>query len=261
MTEDRGFIFLSKGITDTELWSEPAEIIKLFIYLVTNSDAETGKIQVTLSLLADNNAKRRGRVDIWHKEETKRYLLRLQELNLITLCCDANVTVVSIVDSYIYSGLDKPQCDAVVTVKSRKKKELIEVAPKLPMTKDAAKGLVAEFGKEACEYYKPVCSDYLLSNGRIIKDGAAFMRNWMRRERSEGKGWFFKLNGKARNGFKPHTAANTFELNMEFLKSENGNGQENFAEMFGDALIGEKESDNVGSSSGSLAPVTLRAIK
>ena len=257
MTENRGFIFLSKSITDTELWSEPAEIIKLFIYLVTNSDPNSGKIQVTLSLLADNNAKRRGRLNIWHKEETKRYLLRLQELKLITLYCDANVTVVSIVDSHIYHGLDKPQCDANVTVKPRKKKELIEVAPKLPMTRASAETLIKEFGKEACEYYKPVCSDYLLSCGRVVKDGAAFMRNWMRRERSEHKGWFHKFKAQA---FKPHTAANTFEKNLEFLR-ENGNGQEDFTEMFNDALTGKKEPDTIGSSGGSLAPITLRAVK
>jgi len=78
--------------------------------------------------------------------------------------------------------------------------EKITLAPRILMTKEQARKMVDEFGKEACEYYKPVCSDWLVANGKTKKDGAAFMRNWMKKERSERKGFYYP-----KNNFNSHT--------------------------------------------------------
>jgi len=75
------------------------------------------------------------------------------------------------------------------------KEEKITLAPSLSMTRKQAQALIEEFGKESCEYYKRVCSDWLVANGKRKKDCAAFMRNWIRKEIAERRGFYYpKLN-------------------------------------------------------------------
>lgn len=75
------------------------------------------------------------------------------------------------------------------------KEEKITLAPSLSMTRKQAQALLEEFGKESCEYYKRVCSDWLVANGKRKKDCAAFMRNWIRKEIAERRGFYYpKLN-------------------------------------------------------------------
>lgn len=69
--------------------------------------------------------------------------------------------------------------------------ERVTLAPGLTMTRKQSKALIEEFGLEACRYYKPICSDWLLANGKKKKDAAAFMRNWIRKEQAERKGFYY----------------------------------------------------------------------
>lgn len=136
---------------------------------------------------------------------------------------------------------------------SRIKPEKISIAPKLSMTKEQAQGLVEEFGRESCEYYKKICSDYLLSKGKTMKDAAAFMRNWIRREIAERKGFYYPKQ----NGYRPHTAASMAEKNLEYIRKMEGksDGSEDVAEMFGSLFDDKKELGSDTDGGRSLVPL------
>lgn len=68
------------------------------------------------------------------------------------------------------------------------------VAPKITMTDSEQASLVEEFGAESVAYHAKVCSDYLLSSGKVKKNSAAFVRNWIRREIAECKGFYHQQN-------------------------------------------------------------------
>ena len=68
----------------------------------------------------------------------------------------------------------------------------------------AEKSICDEFGKACFDHYLPIVSDWLASSGKKYKDYSAFMRNWIRRERDEGKGFF-----------KPAARANQKQTNLE----------------------------------------------
>lgn len=66
----------------------------------------------------------------------------------------------------------------------------------------AQESICDEFGKACFNHYLPIVSDWLASSGKKYKDYSAFMRNWIRRERDEGKGFFrpgAKSNAKQTN--------------------------------------------------------------
>lgn len=136
---------------------------------------------------------------------------------------------------------------------SQTKPEKISIAPKLSMTKEQAQGLVEEFGRESCEYYKKICSDYLLSKGKTMKDAAAFMRNWIRREIAERKGFYYPKQ----NGYRPHTAASMAEKNLEYIRKMEGksDGSEDVAEMFGSLFDDKKELGSDTDGGRSLVPL------
>ncbi len=92
--------------------------------------------------------------------------------------------------------------------------ERITLAPRILMTRQQADRLVGEFGREACEYYKPICSDWLVANGKTKKDGAAFMRNWIKKERSERRGFYY-----ARAGPTAAPAAKNYNATIEAMKN------------------------------------------
>lgn len=90
----------------------------------------------------------------------------------------------------------------------------LTLAPKLLVTEIEHEKLLAEFGSESVKYYTQVCSDYLVANGRVMKNAAAFMRNWIRREIAERKGFYYQ---KFQNGAKTQA-----EKNLEYLKTRMG---------------------------------------
>lgn len=94
-------------------------------------------------------------------------------------------------------------------------------APKISMNEDGYSSLVSEFGEESFRHYLPICSDWLQHNGRNSKNSAAFMRNWIRKDIAERKGFYYPKQNQL--GFKPHTAATTVERNLDYMrKVENG---------------------------------------
>lgn len=100
------------------------------------------------------------------------------------------------------------------------------LAPKLLVTESEHEKLLSEFGPESVKYYTQVCSDYLVANGRAMKNAAAFMRNWIRREIAERKGFYYQ---KFQNGAKTQA-----EKNLEYLKNRMGeleNESEDACEM------------------------------
>jgi hypothetical protein len=95
----------------------------------------------------------------------------------------------------------------------------IPLAPKLSITELEHEKLLEEFGSESVKYYTQVCSDYLLAKGRVMKSPAAFMRNWIRRDIAECKGFYYH---KFQNGVKTQKEKNLeyFKNRMEELKNE-----------------------------------------
>lgn len=53
-----------------------------------------------------------------------------------------------------------------------------------------------QFGQEIAEHYLPVCEDFLAAKGRTVKDFAAFVRNWIRKDQAEARGMFSGRQGK-----------------------------------------------------------------
>jgi hypothetical protein len=80
----------------------------------------------------------------------------------------------------------------LVTVERNRK----AVAPRVTMTDAEHASLVEEFGRESVAYHVKVCSDYLLSSGKTKKNSAAFVRNWIRREIAECKGFYHQQGRK-----------------------------------------------------------------
>lgn len=135
-------------------------------------------------------------------------------------------------------------------------KAKINLAPKISMTEQQANALIEEFGEEACRYYKHVCSDWLVANGKVKKDAAAFMRNWIRKEIAERKGFYFPKQKES--GYQPHTAAATAEKNLKYLEAQYGT--EGVKDMFNSFINGEEESDTISDDRGSLVPVVKKPV-
>lgn len=68
------------------------------------------------------------------------------------------------------------------------------LAPRITMTEAQRDELVKEFGAESLKYHAPVCSDWLISNGKTKKNYASFVRNWIRKEIAEQKGFYHPSN-------------------------------------------------------------------
>jgi len=56
--------------------------------------------------------------------------------------------------------------DTIVSSSLDKVPKKVDLAPKISMTQNEIQSLITEFGKEACAYYKSICSDYLDANGK-----------------------------------------------------------------------------------------------
>lgn len=75
-------------------------------------------------------------------------------------------------------------------------------APKISMSDEDYNQLISEFGADSIRYYLPVCSDWLVSNGKVKKSPPAFIRNWIRKDVAELKGFYFpkrNQNGRLSN--------------------------------------------------------------
>ena len=119
------------------------------------------------------------------------------------------------------------------------KKETKNFAPKIDLSESEHEKLLQEFGEESFRYYLPVCSDWLLARGQRMASPAAFMRNWIRKDIAERKGFYYPRPKE--NGFQPHCAATTAQKNLEYLKMKGYiNGTEDLDEMFIANLNGEK---------------------
>ena len=153
--------------------------------------------------------------------------------------------------------LDRVDIDEVTNVTSSSLDVVpkkLDLAPKLSMTQSEIQSLITEFGKEACAYYKNICSDWLVANGKTKKNSAAFMRNWIRKEIAERKGFYYPKPSE--NGYKPHTAANTAEKNMKYLEDQYG--AQGVADMFDTFINGEKKSSVVTIDGGSMVPLAKK---
>lgn len=107
------------------------------------------------------------------------------------------------------------QCDITLSDKTKNKEqerslsfleegcgEKLLLAPQITVTKRELDGLHEEFGPESIAYYAPVCSDYLKSSGKRKKDYAAFMRNWIRKDIAERKGFYHHQNNSPANAIR-----------------------------------------------------------
>lgn len=86
--------------------------------------------------------------------------------------------------------------------------EIKNFAPKISMTDKEYQTLIEEFGVESVNYHLKTCSDWLLSSGKIKKSSVAFMRNWIRKDIAECKGFYYPKKGFS-NG------VNNFDKNIQ----------------------------------------------
>lgn len=67
-------------------------------------------------------------------------------------------------------------------------------APGISMSDAELKTLTDEFGAESVKFHVKVCSDWLTANGKTKKSAAAFIRNWIRKEKVERRGYYSTAN-------------------------------------------------------------------
>lgn len=84
--------------------------------------------------------------------------------------------------------LDEGECEG------EKPPPRLTLAPRITMTEKQRDELVLEFGAESLRYHAPVCSDWLISNGKTKSNYASFVRNWIRKEIAEQKGFYHPSN-------------------------------------------------------------------
>lgn len=94
------------------------------------------------------------------------------------------------------------------------KPETKPFAPRIALTQAGYASLVEEFGENSFRYYLKVCSDYLVSNGKTKKDYAAFMRNWIRKDVAELKGFYYRKpdNAGGNNSYRKSEPQNLIGL-------------------------------------------------
>jgi hypothetical protein len=92
---------------------------------------------------------------------------------------DANITKLNLTKSKKEEGESE-----------REKPKKVTYAPRIAMLESEYGALVAEFGLEAVTYEFQCASDWLLSSGETRKNYAAFMRNWLRRNLAERRGFW-----------------------------------------------------------------------
>ena len=126
-------------------------------------------------------------------------------------------------------------------------------APGITLTEQGFKSLQSEFGDESFRYHLPICSDWLKANGKRKSDAAAFMRNWIRKELAERKGFYFPK----REQFKPHTAATTAEKNLDYFR--NRYGEDYVKQMFAGDVVNQEKSIGVTDDGGDLVPGVVGA--
>lgn len=131
---------------------------------------------------------------------------------------------------------------------------LVNYAPKISMTEKGHESLIAEFGEASFSHYLPICSDWLQHSGKKSKDSAAFMRNWIRREIAERKGFYYPKQNQI--GFKPHTAATTVEHNLEYIRKVES-GEIDPEKEFRLAFNCEEKLKTISGGGGGLVPVPI----
>lgn len=82
----------------------------------------------------------------------------------------------------------------VSTLHTARVRARLTLAPRIVMTQEERDSLVAEFGEESVLYHAPRASDWLVANGRTKKNYCAFLRNWIRTEIAEQRGFYSPRN-------------------------------------------------------------------
>ena len=89
-------------------------------------------------------------------------------------------------------------------------------APLIDLSETEYKNLVIEFSEDPVKYYLPVCTDWLLSKGKgPPKSGVALLRNWIRKDKAERKGFYYPAAYQPKNGVDPNGYSSAFNRNME----------------------------------------------
>lgn len=101
-----------------------------------------------------------------------------------------------------------PQRQVSTLHTARAREARTEYAPRISMSETEFMGLVSEFGEESVKYHLANCSDWLISNGKTKKNYAAFLRNWIRKEIAEQRG-FYNLRNPRFAASSPATRPNT----------------------------------------------------
>ncbi len=97
--------------------------------------------------------------------------------------------------------------------------ERITYKPKISMTESEMEEIQTEFGVDSVKYYLTVCSDWLCSNGKTKKSCAAFVRNWIRKDIAELKGFYYPKRG-APPGERLTPAERTMETAERMIREE-----------------------------------------
>lgn len=75
-----------------------------------------------------------------------------------------------------------------------KGEEPIQLTDRIAVSKPEHAALLAEFGAASVAHHAPIATDWLKSKGVVMKDYAAFLRNWIRKERTDQSGFYGMAN-------------------------------------------------------------------
>jgi len=87
--------------------------------------------------------------------------------------------------------------------------EPIRLAERIKVSPAEHAELLSEFSSDSVTYYAPIASDWLKANGKTKKNYASFLRNWIRKEIAERKGFYHP--SRFQNGDGPKR----FETSLE----------------------------------------------
>lgn len=219
-----GYVKLWRKLQDNELWQERRTFSRAeaFIDLIMSANWQD-------TVLFDGTEVKRGELAIsirelahkwgWHKSRIERFLTNANG-TLIGTRAGHRCTIIRVLNYEYYQDLSpdggtrpRQQCSKNGDTNRDTKKEegrsknkpspngegarareaepeKKNLAPRISMTDAEAKALVAEFGPESVKYHIKVCSDSLVANGRAKKNAAAFIRNWIRRDIAERRGFY-----------------------------------------------------------------------
>lgn len=199
-----GFILLWREMLEKELFREkPYCPLGAWVWILMNANFEDkpdrfgelvrrGEMHTSQPALASAWG--------WSRSKVQRFLDRLEAEQRIEQQTNNKRTKIRTTNYELYqqaSSVFEQQANKKPNKKPNSKVGTTETSinketNSLSLLENARDSICSEFGVDAFEHYLPFISDWLVNSKKKYKDHSAFMRNWIRRDRDEEKGFFRK---------------------------------------------------------------------